>query len=163
MGETRLVGAASDVPIATRAEVDIDLEGKREGLLAAAARNTPSRWYLRVEDVRGRNPATPAYDVYLNDRRVGSIASFGIPEATEPRGGEHGGTGLTLGVGGRGGADRDGAAARLASSGRPGARRCRRLARRPGAAPRAAALQRAPGAGDPRPARVPGLVPGRAP
>ncbi|MFL5890025.1 MAG: hypothetical protein ACJ76M_13195, partial [Solirubrobacteraceae bacterium] len=32
MGDTRLVGAASDVPFATRAEVDIDLEGKREGL-----------------------------------------------------------------------------------------------------------------------------------
>jgi tyrosinase len=94
MEDTRLVGAASDVPFATRADVDIDLEGERQGLLAAAARNTPSRWYLRVEDVRGRNPATPAYDVYLNDRRVGSIASFGIPEATEPRG-EHAGTGLT--------------------------------------------------------------------
>jgi tyrosinase len=92
--DARLVGAASDVPFARRAELDIELEGPREGLLAAAARSTPSRWYLRVEDVRGQNPGTPAYDVYLNDRRVGSVASFGIREASQRRG-EHGGIGLT--------------------------------------------------------------------
>src|SRR3954451_19795115 len=94
MGDNRLVGAASDVPFATRAEVDIVLEGERQGLLAAAARITASRWYLRVEDVRGPNPAPPAYDVSLNDRRVGSFPTFGAPEATEPRG-KHAGTGLT--------------------------------------------------------------------
>jgi tyrosinase len=92
--DTRLVGATTDVPFAKREEVAIDLHGERSSLLAAAARDTPSRWYLRVEDVRGKRPATPAYDVYLNDRRVGSIASFGISEASQ-RGGEHGGTGLT--------------------------------------------------------------------
>ena len=94
VGDARLVGAASDVPFAQRSDVDIDLEGERQGLLAAAARETPARWFLRVEDVRGQRPATPAYDVYLNDRRVGSIASFGIREASQP-GDEHGGTGLT--------------------------------------------------------------------
>ena len=94
VGKTRLVGATSDVPFATRTDVDIGLEGEHQGLLAAAARQTPSRWFLRVEDVRGKHPAMPGYDVYLNDRRVGSVASFGIREASEP-GDQHGGTGLT--------------------------------------------------------------------
>jgi len=102
MGTPELVGATTDVSLARRTTVDIPLAGAAAGIAPEAA---PSRWLLRVEDVTGTNPATPAYEVYLNvpegespadhlNRRAGTIASFGIPEASRPDA-EHGGVGIT--------------------------------------------------------------------
>jgi tyrosinase len=103
MAEPELVGAASAIEFARRSVVGIDLASPRSRALGPDA--TPQRWFLRVEDVTGEQPAAPAYDIYLNlpesDRasdhpelRVGSIASFGIPEATQ-RESAHGGIGVT--------------------------------------------------------------------
>ncbi len=58
-----------------------------------------------MEDVAGDAPKAPAYSVYINlpegatgtehpELRVGSIASFGIREASDPDA-EHGGVGIT--------------------------------------------------------------------
>ena len=101
MANPELLGAASDVPLARRSTVGISLASAAPSLSDEAA---PSRWLLRVEDVAGQR-TTPAYEVYLNlpegekpadhpERRAGTIASFGIPEATQ-QGSEHGGIGLT--------------------------------------------------------------------
>lgn len=105
MPPVRLIGAAGDVPFASRSTVDIGLEGERRELLMAARPDTPDRWYLRVEDVVGESPRTPGYDVYVNlpedergdahpELRAGGIPSFGIPEASRPDS-AHGGTGIT--------------------------------------------------------------------
>jgi tyrosinase len=102
MGTPELVGATTDVSLGRRTTVDIPLAAAVAGIAPEAA---PSRWLLRVEDVTGTNPATPAYEVYLNvppderpadhpNRRAGTIASFGIPEASRPDA-EHGGVGIT--------------------------------------------------------------------
>ncbi len=99
----KLVGAAMEIPFASRATVDIELSspGGVQSLSEAASPATPDRWYLRVEDIVGENPAVPGYDVYVNQPkgdhpglRAGGIASFGIPEASQPDA-EHGGNGLT--------------------------------------------------------------------
>jgi tyrosinase len=105
MADPELVGATEDVPFAERVEVGIELARPPEAVLAAAAITEPTRWFLRVEDVVGEHPAVSRYDVYLNlpaghraadhpELRAGSIATFGIPEASQPQA-EHGGLGLT--------------------------------------------------------------------
>ncbi|HEV3000239.1 MAG TPA: tyrosinase family protein [Solirubrobacteraceae bacterium] len=101
-----LAGAAPDVDLSSRASVGVDISAApAPAVEPAEAGGRPLRWFLRVEDVTGTRPATPAYDVYLNvpddaavdeheERMVGSIATFGIPEATAPEA-EHGGIGIT--------------------------------------------------------------------
>jgi tyrosinase len=103
----KLVGAATEIPFASRTAVDIELSppsGDRS-LNESASPDTPDRWYLRVEDIVGTSPAVPGYDVFVNlpegesaadhpELRAGGIASFGIPEASQPDA-EHGGNGLT--------------------------------------------------------------------
>ena len=104
---SKLVGAATEIPFATRATVDIELNAPSgvESLSEAASPKTPDRWYLRVEDIVGKSPAVPGYDLYVNlpegetaddhpELRAGGIPSFGIPESSQPDA-EHGGTGLT--------------------------------------------------------------------
>jgi tyrosinase len=102
MGTPELVGATTDVSLGRRTTVDIPLAAAVAGIAPEAA---PSRWLLRVEDVTGTDPGAPAYEVYLNlppderpadhpERRAGTIASFGIPEASRPDA-EHGGVGIT--------------------------------------------------------------------
>ncbi|MDQ3934455.1 MAG: tyrosinase family protein [Actinomycetota bacterium] len=103
----KLVGAATEIPFSGRADVDIELTPPRgmRTLTRAASRETPDRWYLRVEDIVGARPTVPAYDVYVNvpegerasdhpELRAGGVASFGIREASQPDS-EHGGQGLT--------------------------------------------------------------------
>ena len=103
----KLVGAATEIPFASRTAVDIELSPPSSDLSLneAASPETPHRWYLRVEDIVGESPAVPGYDVYVNlpegeragdhpELRAGGIASFGIPEASQPDA-EHGGNGLT--------------------------------------------------------------------
>lgn len=103
----QLVGAAEHVAFAGRTTVPIELSAPDgvESLSESASPDTPDRWYLRVEDIVGESPAVPAYDVFVNlpegERaadhprlRAGAIASFGIPEASQPDA-EHGGSGLT--------------------------------------------------------------------
>ena len=105
MAEAELVGAASGIEFARRADVGIGLAGPGSRAVVRDADAAPKRWFLRVEDVTGEQPAAPAFDIYLNlpegarasdhsELRVGSVASFGIPEATK-REGEHGGIGVT--------------------------------------------------------------------
>lgn len=103
----KLVGAATEVAFAGRATVDIGLNAPTgaRSLTESASPETPDRWYLRVEDIVGESPAVPVYEVYVNlpeaerthdhpELRAGAIASFGIPEASQPDA-EHGGNGLT--------------------------------------------------------------------
>jgi tyrosinase len=99
------VGAASDVPFAARSTVGIDLEPAASRGFGVAGEE-PKRWFLRLEDVSGeRLGAAAGYDVYLNlpegesgedhpERRAGSLAGFGIREASS-KAAEHGGTGVT--------------------------------------------------------------------
>jgi tyrosinase len=105
MADPELLGSTEDVPFAERVEVGIQLARSPEAVLAAAAITEPTRWFLRVEDIVGEHPAVSRYDVYFNlpaghraadhpELRAGSIATFGIPEASQPEA-EHGGLGLT--------------------------------------------------------------------
>ena len=107
MGEPELLGATSGIDLSTRAAVGIELTPTEPVKAAVAGEDVPPlRWFLRVEDVVGREPTVAAYDVYIDlpddatgidhpDLRVGSIPSFGIPEASDPDG-DHGGTGITV-------------------------------------------------------------------
>ncbi len=106
MGEPELLGATSGVDLSKRAAVGIELAASEPGEAAVAGADAaPTRWFLRVEDIVGREPTVAAYDVYIDlpgeatgidhpDLRVGSIPSFGIPEASDPDA-EHGGAGIT--------------------------------------------------------------------
>jgi tyrosinase len=99
-----LLGAASGVDFSSRTAVEVELApNERVEAMAAGLEVVAPRWFLRVEDIAGTAPKAPAYNVYLNlpegssedaDLKAGSIASFGIPEATDP-GAEHGGVGIT--------------------------------------------------------------------
>lgn len=70
-----------------------------------SASSSRRRWYLRVEDIAGTAPKAPGYAIYLDlpagaapgdhpQLRAGTVASFGVPEASDPAS-EHGGAGLT--------------------------------------------------------------------
>lgn len=100
-----IIGATTRVDFSRRSAVPIGIARRPEarGLVAPGGDGGTERWYLRVEDIEGKAPAVPAYGVYLNlpddaspaehaDRRVGTIASFGITEASEPA---EGGIGVT--------------------------------------------------------------------
>jgi len=102
-----LLGAATSVDLSTRTAVDIGLEepARAHADAALSASAGPTRWFLRVEDITGLNPAAPRYAVFLNlpagrpphvhpELRAGTIGSFGIAEASQ-RDSPSGGQGLT--------------------------------------------------------------------
>lgn len=107
MGEPELLGATSGVDLSRRAAVGVELAATEPVKAALAGGGAePVRWFLRVEDIVGREPTVAAYDVFIDlpgdatgvdhpDLRVGSIPSFGIPEASDPSA-EHGGAGITV-------------------------------------------------------------------
>lgn len=99
-----LMGAESDVSFAQRATVDIGLEPLAvPGVAGPGPAATPERWFVRVEDIAGEQPAVPAYSVFVNlpagaspadhpELRAGTISAFGIREATAA---DNGAPGLT--------------------------------------------------------------------
>ena len=101
-----LLGATTQVSFSSRNAVDIDLTATERVASAIAGDESVSpRWFLRVEDIAAAAPKAPAYHLYLNlpegasgaehpELRAGSVATFGLREASEPDS-EHGGAGLT--------------------------------------------------------------------
>jgi tyrosinase len=101
-----LLGAATGIDFSRRTAVDVELAANdRVAAAVAGDESVAPRWFLRVEDVAGSAPKAPAYHVYVNlpdgasgaehpELRAGTIASFGIPEASDPAA-EHGGVGIT--------------------------------------------------------------------
>jgi len=107
------VGASEDrVPLeATATEVEIAIGAPSGPALRERGEGAqPRRVYLRVENVRGKEPAAAGYLVYVNlppgagsapdpttyeDRRVGQITMFGVRAASEADE-EHSGSGLTF-------------------------------------------------------------------
>ena len=106
MTPPELLGAATGVDFSGPTAVGIELAANTRVAAAVAGEEAVApRWYLRVEDVAGSDPKAPSYDVYLNlpegaaaadhpELRAGSVAAFGIAEATRPDA-EHGGLGVT--------------------------------------------------------------------
>jgi tyrosinase len=96
-----LVGATTDVSLAEPVTVSVGLEPPRRALGMTRAPDEPERWHLRVENVTGEAPGAVAYAVDLHAGgadeapiRVGSIAAFGIAEASQADE-RHDGSGLT--------------------------------------------------------------------
>ena len=101
-----LLGATTSVAFSGRTAVAIDLSATERVAAAIAGDESVSpRWYLRVEDIAGSAPKAPAYAIYLDlpegaspadhpELRAGTVASFGVREASDPAS-EHGGMGLT--------------------------------------------------------------------
>jgi tyrosinase len=91
-----LLGATGSVDLSSRTSVEIGLDAPALAQAdAALSVSEPTRWFLRVEDITGTSPAAPRYGVFLNlpddrpphahpERRAGTIASFGIAEASQP-------------------------------------------------------------------------------
>jgi tyrosinase len=88
----QVLGAASNVSLATDESVAVELEQPRRGRGADDAGPGP-RVYLRVEGVTGTN-AAPLYGVYLNvpegedprshpELRAGSFSTFGLAETSQ--------------------------------------------------------------------------------
>ncbi|HKP89309.1 MAG TPA: tyrosinase family protein [Thermoleophilaceae bacterium] len=101
VAEPELVAATGGVDFSRRSTVAV----KADASARRAVERKPEQWYLRVENVTGESPGAAAYDVYLDvpddsspgqhpQHRVGSVSSFGVPEATR-RGSEHAGAGVT--------------------------------------------------------------------
>ena len=82
-----------------RAAVHLDTAKRKKVVTSLAAVRTgaaaePDRVFLNLENVRGLNDAT-AFEVYVKDRRAGSVALFGVSKATNADD-EHAGQGLTF-------------------------------------------------------------------
>jgi tyrosinase len=102
----QLIGATAGVPILADRHADIALSAPaaQSRGLTAGDQPAPRQWLLSLEGVTG-TVAAPAYGVYVNvapdaatehpDRMAGIISTFGIRQASDPRG-EHGGSGLTF-------------------------------------------------------------------
>ena len=101
----QVIGATVGVPILADHRADIALSAPAVQPRAIIADQKPQRWLLSVEGITG-TVAAPAYSVYVNvppgtaptdhpDRRAGTINTFGLRTASQPRG-EHGGSGLTF-------------------------------------------------------------------
>jgi tyrosinase len=108
-----MVGASETrVPLAAEpTEVEVAIEAPSGPALRERAEGAqPRKVYLKVENVRGTEPAAASYLVYVNlppeadpttdltpyeDRRVGQITMFGVPEASEADE-EHSGSGLAF-------------------------------------------------------------------
>ena len=111
-----MVGASAKVPLAAEpTEVEFAIEAPSGPALRERGEGVqPRRVYLKVENVRGTEPAAASYLVYVNlppeadpttdpttdltpyeDRRVGQITMFGVPEASEADE-EHSGSGLAF-------------------------------------------------------------------
>jgi tyrosinase len=103
----QLVGATVGVPILAdrRADIPLSAPAGRSRALTGGDQPVPQQWLLSLEGVTG-TVAAPAYGVYVNvppdaaaaehpDRMAGIISTFGVRQASEPRG-EHGGSGLTF-------------------------------------------------------------------
>jgi tyrosinase len=101
-----LLGGTRAVSFSSRAAVDVELTATERVASALAGDESVSpRWFLRVEDIAGSAPKAPGYAIYLDlpdgaapadhpQLRAGIVASFGVPEASDPAS-EHGGAGLT--------------------------------------------------------------------
>jgi tyrosinase len=102
----QLVGATVGVPILADRHADIPLSAPaaQSRALTAGDQPVPQQWLLSLEGVTG-TVAAPAYSVYVNvrpdaaaehpDRMAGIISTFGVQQASNPRG-EHAGSGLTF-------------------------------------------------------------------
>jgi tyrosinase len=104
-----MVGASDHrVPLAAApTEVEVAIEAPSGPALRERTEGAqPRKVYLKVENVRGTEPAAASYLVYVNlppgaepstyeDRRVGQLTMFGVPEASEADE-EHSGSGLTF-------------------------------------------------------------------
>jgi tyrosinase len=100
-----VLGAASDVPLATGDPVTVELEQPRRSRAAAPDDSGAApRAYLRVEGVTGSS-AAPLYGVYVNvpegedphdhpELRAGSFSTFGLLE-TSRTDAQHDAEGLT--------------------------------------------------------------------
>jgi tyrosinase len=100
-GPPQVIGATVDVPMATDQPVQVQLSEPAD--IGLAEGGGGEQWLLRLEGITG-TIAAPAYDVYLNvpvgrsaadypDRRAGTLATFGVPEASR-RTADHDGAGL---------------------------------------------------------------------
>jgi tyrosinase len=101
----RVLGAASDVSLASADRVAVELTTSRARSAAPADEAAPGeRAYLRVEGITGTNGA-PLYGVYVNvpegadpadhpELRAGSVSTFGLEESSQSDD-EHDGGGLT--------------------------------------------------------------------
>ncbi len=69
-------------------------ESIERGALEGAGATEANRVFLNLENVRGLSDAA-AFQVFVNDRLAGSVALFGVTEATATDG-EHGGAGLNF-------------------------------------------------------------------
>lgn len=104
----QVLGATTDVPLASHEPVVVELEESVDVGLASDAESTPTttgRGFLRIEGVRGTAGA-PVYEVHLNvppgetpaehpELRAGSLSTFGISEASRVDD-RHGGEGKTV-------------------------------------------------------------------
>jgi tyrosinase len=90
------IGAASDVPLTSAEPTSIRLASPSASPRMAAAASPPERYYLRLERITG-TAAAPVYEIYLNvpandeprehpELLAGRIATFGLAEASRPRG-----------------------------------------------------------------------------
>jgi tyrosinase len=104
-GPPQVLGAASDVSLASPEPVVVEMEQPRRARGAAPDDAAPpSRAYLRVEGVTG-STAAPLYGVYVNvpegedphdhpELRAGSFSTFGLVETSQTNA-QHDGEGLT--------------------------------------------------------------------
>jgi tyrosinase len=104
-----MVGASENrVPLAAEpTEVEVVVEAPSgPALRAGTGRARPRKVYMKVENVRGKEPVAPKYLVYVNlppgadpaeyeGRRAGQVSMFGVPEASESDE-EHSGSGLSF-------------------------------------------------------------------
>ncbi|MEO7352354.1 MAG: tyrosinase family protein, partial [Marmoricola sp.] len=100
----RVLGAASDVSLASADRVAVEMTPARARGAAQEADTVGERAFLRVEGITGTNGA-PLYGVYLNvpegadpadypQLRAGSVSTFGLEESSQSDA-EHDGGGLT--------------------------------------------------------------------
>jgi tyrosinase len=104
----RVIGATVSVPLLADRRADIPLSApsvQSRALVADPTPPAPQQWLLSLEGITG-TVATSGYGVYVNvpagavaaehpDRLAGIISTFGVRDASAPRG-EHGGSGLTF-------------------------------------------------------------------
>jgi tyrosinase len=103
----QVLGATSDVPLASSAPVEVTLSEPADLGLGARSADTgarPDRVFLRIEGITG-TAAAPAYAVYVNvpagddpddhpELRAGMLSTFGLAESSQ-RDDLHDGAGIT--------------------------------------------------------------------
>jgi tyrosinase len=90
------IGAVANVPLTGMESTAIRLASPDAGARTAPAESRPERYYLRLERITG-TAAAPVYEIYLNvpgndepsdhpELLAGRVATFGLAEASRPRG-----------------------------------------------------------------------------